>query len=191
MPDSTRPQAGPVGASSHSNDQESVSGSRPSATSGLFGGRGTAFVVLALSLAITIPWSIRFQALPGFAGAAGGTGAMFLAAGAVIISLLLFALVWILTSTRLRAEALALEMTRDLRESEARFRNALDAAAIGMAIVSLDGKWIQVNSQLCRMLGYSEPDLKKLTFQDVTHPDDLKADLDYVGQVLRGEIPSY
>ncbi len=110
MPDSPRHQAGPVGASSHSNVQGSVSGSRPSAASGLFGGRGTAFVVLALSLAITISWSIRFQALPG-SGAAGGTGAMFLAAGAIIISLLLFGLVWILTTARLRAEALALEMT--------------------------------------------------------------------------------
>jgi PAS domain S-box-containing protein len=134
MPDSPRHQAGPVGASSHSNVQGSVSGSRPSATSGLFGGRGTAFVVLALSLAITISWSIRFQALPG-SGAVGGTGAMFLAAGAIIISLLLFGLVWILTTARLRAEALALEMTRGLQESEARFKS--------LAHVSADWYWEQ------------------------------------------------
>lgn len=129
MPDSTRPKAGPVGAPAHSNVQDSVSGSRSSATSGLFGGRGTAFVVLALSLAITIPWAISFQAVPGFASAAGGAGTMFLVAGAIIISLLLFALVWILTSTRLRAEALALEMTRDLRESEERFKSLANLSA--------------------------------------------------------------
>ncbi len=84
-------------------------------------------------------------------------------------------------------------MQRDnaLLESEARFRNAFDAAAIGMAIIALDGKWLQVNSQACRMLGYSESELKNLTFQEVTHPDDLQEDLDYFGQVLRGEIPSY
>src|SRR6202040_1240920 len=84
-----------------------------------------------------------------------------------------------------------LQRDNALLESEARFRNAFDAAAIGMAIVSLDGHWLQVNSQLCRMLGYSEADLLKITFQEVTHPDDLEADLDYVRQVLHGEIPSY
>ncbi len=84
-----------------------------------------------------------------------------------------------------------LQRENALLESEARFRNAFDAAAIGMAIVSLDGKWLQVNPPLCRMLGYSEQELVKLTFQDITHPDDLEADLDYISQVMHGEIPSY
>ncbi len=83
-----------------------------------------------------------------------------------------------------------LQRENALQESEARFRNAFDAAAIGMAIVSLEGRWLQVNPPLCRMLGYGEQELVKLTFQDVTHPDDLKADMDYVGQLVRGEIPA-
>ena len=315
MPDSSRHQAGPAGDSPHDESPGRTAGARLSTPSSVFGGRGTAFVVLALSLAVTVPWSIRLQELPEFVHAFRGTGAMLL--GAIVISLLFFALVWILTSTRLRAEALALEMTRELQESEARFRslthlsadwyweqdenyrftaqsggglewsktgivnslgktrwelpgsgmteedwaahravldarqpfkdltfkrsdagvlhhisvsgepffdaqgafkgyrgigrditerlqrdnaflesetrfrNAFDSAAIGMAIVSLDGLWLQINPPLCHMLGYTEAELKKLTFQEITHPDDLEANVGYMEQVLRGEIRSY
>jgi diguanylate cyclase (GGDEF)-like protein/PAS domain S-box-containing protein len=83
------------------------------------------------------------------------------------------------------------ERENALLESEARFRNAFDSAAFGMAIVSLEGRWQQVNPPLCQMLGYSGPELLMRTFQDITHPDDLEADLGYVGQLLRGEIRSY
>ncbi|HEX7954896.1 MAG TPA: EAL domain-containing protein, partial [Burkholderiales bacterium] len=304
----------PAGASSRAIEEAGTGGSRPSATSGLFGGRGIAFIILALSLALATPWLIGFDALPGFARE---PGIVVPAAGAIVISLLLFTLVWRLASARLRAEAFSSELARRLRESEehfqsladmsadwyweqdenyrftdrsgggrgwstaamantigktrwelsdtdmseqdwashradldarkpfnnlvfrrmdagvlhyisvsgepfydaqgnfkgyrgigrditermqrdhalleseARFRNAFDAAAIGMAIISLDGKWLRVNSQACRMLGYSEAELKGVTFQDLTHPDDLQVDLAYVGQVLRGDIPSY
>jgi diguanylate cyclase (GGDEF)-like protein/PAS domain S-box-containing protein len=84
-----------------------------------------------------------------------------------------------------------LQRENALLESEARFRNAFDSAAIGMAIISLDGRWSQVNPPLCHMLGYTEAELEQRTFQDVTHPEDLQADLAHVGEVLRGEIRSY
>ncbi len=77
------------------------------------------------------------------------------------------------------------------RESEARFRNTFDFAAIGMAIVSLEGKWLQVNKALCDLLGYTDTELKETTFQDITHPDDLEADLGQVERVLRGDIREY
>ncbi|RIK40893.1 MAG: hypothetical protein DCC58_13270 [Chloroflexi bacterium] len=78
-----------------------------------------------------------------------------------------------------------------LRESEERFRGAFDSASIGMALVSPEGRWLRVNEPLCRMLGYTAEELALLTFQDLTHPDDLMIDLAYVRQVLAGEIPSY
>ena len=78
-----------------------------------------------------------------------------------------------------------------LRESESRFHGAFDNAAIGMAIVSPEGFWLQVNRSLCQMLGYSESELLATTFQEITHPDDLEADLSYVRQILAGEIPYY
>lgn len=77
------------------------------------------------------------------------------------------------------------------RESEARFRNTFDFAAIGMAIVSLEGKWLQVNKALCSLLGYTDAELKAMTFQDITHPDDLEADLEQVQRILRGDIKEY
>ncbi|MBD1804669.1 PAS domain S-box protein [Microcoleus sp. FACHB-SPT15] len=77
-----------------------------------------------------------------------------------------------------------------LRESEERFHQAFENAAIGMALVSLDGRWLQVNRSLCEMLGYSEQELLALTFQAVTHSDDLHLGLNYFQQMLSGEITS-
>ena len=78
-----------------------------------------------------------------------------------------------------------------LRESEERFRSAFDYAAIGMALVALDGRWLKVNHSLCEIVGYSEQELKATTFQAITHPDDLDIDLGYARQLLNGEIRSY
>jgi PAS domain S-box-containing protein len=71
------------------------------------------------------------------------------------------------------------------------FENAFTHAAIGMALVGLDGRWLRVNPSLCQLVGYAEPELLASSFQDITHPDDLDTDLAYVGQMLRGEIESY
>jgi diguanylate cyclase (GGDEF)-like protein/hemerythrin-like metal-binding protein/PAS domain S-box-containing protein len=60
-----------------------------------------------------------------------------------------------------------------------------------MAIVDLSGKWIKVNKSLCEMVGYSESEMSNLTFQDITHPDDLEIDLENIRRLLRKEIPSY
>ena len=78
-----------------------------------------------------------------------------------------------------------------LRESEERFRATFEQAAVGMAQVDLDGVWLRVNGKLCEIVGYTAQELQNLTFQDITHPDDLEADLGYVGQLLAGEIETY
>ncbi|SFW67609.1 EAL domain-containing protein [Luteibacter sp. UNCMF366Tsu5.1] len=78
-----------------------------------------------------------------------------------------------------------------LRESERRFAQAFRYAAIGMALVLPDGRWLQVNDALCAMLGYPERELMSVTFQDITHPDDLAADLALVEKLLTGEQLSY
>jgi two-component system, sensor histidine kinase and response regulator len=81
---------------------------------------------------------------------------------------------------------------RDLAaEAEARFRGAFNASAIGMALVSLDGRFLQVNPALCTIVGYDEDELLLKTSQDITHPDDLEVDLDAIQQLLAGNIPSY
>ncbi|MBF2048644.1 MAG: PAS domain S-box protein [Elainella sp. C42_A2020_010] len=78
-----------------------------------------------------------------------------------------------------------------LRESEERFYLAFENAAIGMALVSLDGHWLQVNRSLCEMLGYSEQELLATTFQAITHQDDLEAGLNYFQQLLSGRINTF
>ncbi|MEM1126320.1 MAG: PAS domain S-box protein [Bacteroidota bacterium] len=78
-----------------------------------------------------------------------------------------------------------------LQESEERFRQAFDHAAIGMALVSPEGRWVKVNRAVCRLVGYTEQELLASSFQDITHPDDLEADLAYVQQMLRGERATY
>src|SRR5271165_4430099 len=78
-----------------------------------------------------------------------------------------------------------------LRLSEERFSSAFEYAAVGMALVSLSGRWLKVNQALCDSIGYSAKELCGKTFQDLTHPDDLETDLANVRQLLDGEISSY
>lgn len=78
-----------------------------------------------------------------------------------------------------------------LQRSETRFRTTFDLAAVGMALVALDGHWLRVNQKLCDIIGYKPEELLGNSFQDITHPDDLSADLGLVQRVLAGEISSY
>jgi PAS domain S-box-containing protein len=78
-----------------------------------------------------------------------------------------------------------------LRESEERFRATFEQAAVGIAHVALDGKWIRFNQKLCDITGYNREELSKLTFQEITYPDDLEADLRNVKRLLDGEIQTY
>jgi PAS domain S-box-containing protein len=78
-----------------------------------------------------------------------------------------------------------------LRESEERFRLTLDGAPIGMALVALDGRFLRVNRRLCEIVGYTADELVGLTFQAITHPADLDADLAMASQLQSGEIPRY
>ena len=78
-----------------------------------------------------------------------------------------------------------------LRDSEQRFRSTFENAAVGVAHVGLDGSWLSVNGKFAEMVGYSTEELLCRTFQDITHPQDLAADLGNVQQVLTGDIQSY
>jgi diguanylate cyclase (GGDEF)-like protein/PAS domain S-box-containing protein len=69
-----------------------------------------------------------------------------------------------------------------------RFRSAFDYAAIGMALVSTEGRWLQVNRSLCQILGYTEKELLLTDFLSVTHPDDLPTALSNIGQLLKGKV---
>ncbi|CAF4651439.1 unnamed protein product [Rotaria sp. Silwood1] len=67
----------------------------------------------------------------------------------------------------------------EINLSHQKFSNAFKHSGIGKALVSIEGKWIEVNKAICDMLGFSEEELKKIKFQDLTHPDDLDKDLEF------------
>ena len=78
-----------------------------------------------------------------------------------------------------------------LRESEERFRTTFENTAVGVAHLALDGRWLRVNAKLCDITGYSEAELEALTFQDITHPDDLATNLHDARALIAGETQSY
>ena len=80
---------------------------------------------------------------------------------------------------------------RALAESEKAFRASFYQAAVGMAQVAPDGRWLRVNQRLCDIVGYPPQELLLCSFQDITHPDDLDADLGLVQRLLAGEIDCY
>lgn len=71
------------------------------------------------------------------------------------------------------------------------FLATFDHAPVGIAHVAPDGRWLRINRKLCEIVGYSAAELQRLTFQDITHPDDLEPDLALVQRVLIGEIDRY
>ncbi|MBN2464176.1 PAS domain S-box protein [candidate division WOR-3 bacterium] len=86
-------------------------------------------------------------------------------------------------------ERLAAEIA--LRESEERFRATFEQAAVGVAHVSLEGRFIRVNQRFCDIAGRTRDEMLASTFQEITHPDDLDADLAKVHDVLAGNIATY
>lgn len=78
-----------------------------------------------------------------------------------------------------------------LKDSEERFRGTFEQAAVGVAHVGLTGQWLRVNQKLCDIVGYTREELLELTFQDITYPEDLESDLNYVNQLLAGQISNY
>ena len=76
---------------------------------------------------------------------------------------------------------------RALADSELRFRETFEQAAMGFAHLSLDGRWLRVNRRLCEMLGYNEQELLGRWYEELTHPEDRAANAKGAGKILRGE----
>jgi len=78
-----------------------------------------------------------------------------------------------------------------LQESEKRFRATFEQAAVGMAHVGLDGRFLRLNQKLCDIVGYSREELQKKTFMEITFAEDLDKDLAQATKLLHGEIDHY
>ncbi|TSD66728.1 PAS domain S-box protein [Inquilinus sp. KBS0705] len=80
---------------------------------------------------------------------------------------------------------------QSLQISEETFRYAFEYSPIGIVLVSTTGRFLKVNKSICEMLGYTQEDLLSTSFQELTHPDDLEADLTLLHKTLTGEISTY
>lgn len=80
---------------------------------------------------------------------------------------------------------------QEIREREERFRATFDQAAVGIAHLSFDGNWLRINSRYCEILGYTESELRALSFRDITHNDDLSADMDARAALIAGTRGPY
>ena len=82
-----------------------------------------------------------------------------------------------------------------LKESDRLFQGLFQATfeqvAVGIAHVGINGQWLLVNQKLCDIVGYTQEELLTRTFQDITHPDDLNTDIEYVRRVLASELQTY
>ncbi len=78
-----------------------------------------------------------------------------------------------------------------LRESEERFRATFEHAAIGAAQVGVDGRWLRINRRLGEIVDYEPEELLEISFQDITHPDDLEGDLELMRRLLEDEVQTY
>ena len=79
----------------------------------------------------------------------------------------------------------------DRKMADEQFRTAFDDALVGIALVAPDGSWLRVNDSLCGIVGYSREQLHDMTFQDITHPEDLDADLAQLEETLAGRRAGY
>ncbi|OIQ02202.1 MAG: hypothetical protein COZ02_10485 [Zetaproteobacteria bacterium CG_4_10_14_0_8_um_filter_59_127] len=80
---------------------------------------------------------------------------------------------------------------RRVEHSEKLFRETFAHAHIGMAHVGIGGAWLRVNDALCDIVGYPREELPRCTFQDITHPEELDADLTQIKLTLAGDINTY
>lgn len=78
-----------------------------------------------------------------------------------------------------------------LRLSRQEFQSYFDSGSVGMSVTAADKSWIQVNQKLCEMLGYTKDELIGITWDKLSHPDELKTNIDLFNQSLAGKIDSY
>src|SRR6185369_3949091 len=108
----------------------------------------------------------------------------------ILQTILIGALLLLRERARRRAAALV-EAQRVVQESEERFRRVFEEGPLGLALVEKDYRFSKVNNDLCQMVGYDEAALVQMSFVDITHPDDLRADAERAERLFAGEIPFY
>jgi PAS domain S-box-containing protein len=113
------------------------------------------------------------------------------ALGVVVLQAVLIGALLILRRRAHRRAAALAEAQRVLQESEERFRRVFDEGPLGVALVGKDHRFLKVNDALCRMVGYDHAELVGMSFVDITHPDDARADVELAERLFKREIPFF
>lgn len=137
-------------------------------------------------------WQLSFYPTRSFLTASETRLPWLAGLAAALVSLLLASTVALLVRQRTLALVRAQLSDEARRESEERFRALFNQATVGVAQVdSATGQFVRVNQRYGDILGYSPQELVGMTFQSLTHPDDLEADLAHVRRLQSGDIPEY
>jgi len=83
------------------------------------------------------------------------------------------------------------KMEEALRESEERFRSTFEHAAVGIGLISHRCEWLWLNRTFCHILGYSQEELRSLSPEAISHPDDLVRDMELFHELLDGRLETY
>ena len=153
------------------------------------------FDYVALGVAVQLMQLAAFTQIPNQAGYAFIEQAWWVLLAFYPLGTMLLCLMFRNFERQLLDKA-ALQSAREARIAEERaslqrFHAYFDHSIVGLAITNPDKGWIEVNEALCRILGYSQEELTAMTWEQVTHPEDLAADLVQLRRVLAGEIQSY
>jgi PAS domain S-box-containing protein len=154
---------------------------------GLFAGVGPGILAVLLSLPLA---SYMFVVRAGYPGPQAVVQSLLFVIDGLVVCYLTF----LINKGRETAESANRHLrcaNEQLANSEERFRLILDEAPIGMALVGLDKRFVRVNRALCEMVGYGPDELTRLTYPEITHPDDVHTDAKLLDQLVRGVIPRY
>ncbi|AVH68995.1 PAS domain S-box protein [Nostoc sp. 'Lobaria pulmonaria (5183) cyanobiont'] len=83
------------------------------------------------------------------------------------------------------------QRTLDLQQSEAELRAIFNQAAVGIKLETLDGHFLKANQKLCEILGYSQEEILKKNFRDITHPEDIEIHLNHLQKLIVGEVETF
>ena len=133
-------------------------------------------------------WTLVLRAQDEFNVRFGLHAELMIAIAGTCLSFLLALLAWLMSTGRHRAVRLAAKMTEELRKSETLFRLGFENANIGMCLVDLKGRLFKVNRQMCEIFGYSKAEFEGMHVNDLTHPDDRAASLQFIGQAEKGLV---
>src|SRR5262245_31914825 len=76
-------------------------------------------------------------------------------------------------------------------DQETIFRCAFEQAGVAMGLISLEGQWLHVNRALCQLVGYTGAELRMRTSEELTHPDDRRAEREHLADLVKGNAESY